>query len=326
MTDKNKHLECVLSSHKISKEEKLLDKHINRRNEVTEALEEEYESNLLSPFNSGSYAKNTAVNIKFDFDLMAPFKRNSFGSNGTLKEMYDSVYQFIYGKYHGKEASVKDQKVSIGIEFYSDADGHVVNIDVVPGRELNVDQYKEDNKLNLYVNQKFGKIEAGSGYIRSNIQAQIDNIKDRATKEKDSIRKIIRLLKVWKFYKNPQLKSFFIELITIKAIDNRDVTGDLWGKLKIVLEYIRDEVKTVSLPDPGNSANEVADTLTDDEKSTLSDDMKLMIDRIEENSDNIKIYFSPNENHPCEEDKKDDHKYGIKKEGVFVPPPSVRFG
>lgn len=324
-TDKSKHLECVLSSHKISKEVKLLDKHIDRRNEIKEALEEEYDNNLYSPFNSGSYAKNTAVNIKFDFDLMAPFKRNAFGSNGTLKDMYDSVCQFIYGKYNGKEATVRDQKVSIGIEFYPDVDRQIVNIDVVPGRELNADQYEEDNKLNLFVNQKFGKIEAGSDYIRSNIQAQIDNIKDRATSEKDSIRKIIRLLKVWKIRKKPQLKSFFIELITIKAIDNRDVTGDLWEKLKIVLEYIRDEVETVSLPDPGNSANEVADTVTDVEKTTLSDDMKYMIERIEENSDNIKMYFPINENHPCEEDKKDDNKYEIKKEGVFVPP-NVRFG
>jgi len=325
MTDKNKHLECVLSSHKISKEEKLLDKHIDRRNEIKEALEEKYGSNLYSPFNSGSYAKNTAVNIKFDFDLMAPFKRNAFGSNGTLKDMYDSVYQSIHGKYHGKEATVRDQKVSIGIEFYPDSDGHIVNIDVVPGRELNLDQYKEDSKLNLYVNQRFGKIEAGSDYIRSNIQAQIDNIKDRANAEKDTIRKIIRLIKVWKIHKKPQLKSFFIELITIRAIDIKDVTGELLQRLKNVSEYIKDEVKTVSLPDPGNSANEVADTLTDLEKSTLSDDMKYMIERIEESSDNIKMYFSINEKHPCEEDKKDDNKYGIKKDGVFVPP-SLRFG
>jgi hypothetical protein len=78
MTDKKKHLECVLSSHKISNEKELLDKHIERRNEIKEALEIEYGSNLYSPFNSGSYAKNTAVNLKFDFDVMAPFKRNAF--------------------------------------------------------------------------------------------------------------------------------------------------------------------------------------------------------------------------------------------------------
>lgn len=323
MTDKNKHLECVLSSHKISNEQDLLDKHIEKRNEIKEALEIEYGSNLYSPFNSGSYAKNTAVNLKFDFDLMAPFKRNAFGSNGTLKEMFTDVFEFLKEKYNGKEATVRDQKVSIGIEFYSDKDGHIVKIDVVPGRELNVDQYKDDDKLNLYVNKKFGTLEEGSDYIRSNIQAQIDKIKDRATAEKDSIRKIIRLLKVWKINNKPDIKSFFIELITMKSFDTVKVEGDLWDKLKTVLEFIRDKVKEVSLPDPGNSTNEVADTLTETEKSTLSDDMKYMIERIEENSDNIKTYFKINENHPCEEKK--ENEYGRKREGVSVPP-STRFG
>ena len=34
----------------------------------------------------------------------------------------------------------------------------------------------------------------------ANVKAQIENIKSRATNEKDSIRKVIRLLKVWKIY------------------------------------------------------------------------------------------------------------------------------
>lgn len=323
MTDKNKHLDCVLCSHKISSEQALLDKHIAKRNEIKEALEIKYESNLYSPFNSGSYAKNTAVNLKFDFDLMAPYKRNAFGSNGTLKEMFTDVFEFLKEKYHGKEATVRDQKVSISIEFYADKDGHIVKIDVVPGRELNVDQYKDDDKLNLYVNKKFGTLDEGSDYIRSNIQAQIDIIKDRATAEKDSIRKIIRLLKVWKINNKPDIKSFFIELITMKAFDTVKIEGVLWDKLKPVLEFVRDKVKEVSLPDPGNSTNEVANTLTETEKSALSDDMKYMIERIEENSDNIKTYFKINQNHPCEE--KGENKYGVKREGVFVPP-TLRFG
>jgi len=323
MTDKNKHLDCVLSSHKITNEQALLVKHISKRNEIKEALEIKYESNLYSPFNSGSYAKNTAVNLKFDFDLMAPYKRNAFGSNGTLKEMFTDVFEFLKGKYHGKEATVRDQKVSIGIEFYSDKDGHIVKIDVVPGRELNVNQYKDDDKLKLYVNKKFGTREEGSDYIRSNIQAQIDKIKDRATAEKDSVRKIIRLLKVWKINNKPDIKSFFIELITMKAFDIVKVEGDLWDKLKTVLEFIRDKVKEVSLPDPGNRTNEVADTLSKTEKFTLSDDMKYMIERIEENSDNIKTYFKINEDHPCED--KEENKYGVKREGVSIPP-TKRYG
>jgi hypothetical protein len=315
-TDKNKHLDCVLSSHQISKEQGLLDKHINKKNEIKEALEAKYGKNLYSPFNSGSYAKNTAVNTKFDFDLVAPFKRNAFD---TLEKMYSEVFDFLNEKYKN-EGTVRRQKVSIGLEFYSDGD--FIKIDVVPGRELNQDSYNEDNKLNLYVFEQYGAIEKGAERLRTNVQAQIANIKDRATTEKDSIRKIIRLLKAWKISRGYGPKSFFLELITIKAFDSKSITGSIWDKLRAVMEYIRDNVKTVNLPDPGNGGNNVADTLTEAEKITLSDDMKYMIDRIEENEDNIKSYFKPNSKHPCE---KESNQYGVKREGVSAPPP-LRFG
>ncbi len=284
------YLETVIKTHQITKEKKLLDKHIQKRNEVKKALEEEYGSNVYTPFNSGSYAKNTAVNTKFDFDLVSPFKRNAFGTNGTLKDMYEAVYEFLYDKYKN-DAEVRKQKVSIGLEFYADRDGDKIKIDVVPGRELNQDQYKDDENLNLYVYYKYGNINAGSERIKTNVQSQISNIKSRAEKEKESIRKIIRLLKVWKNTKyDYPTKSFFLELITIKAFDNSTITGNLWDKLKTVLEYIEDNVTNegFTLKDPGNSSNDLADTLTDGEKQQLADDMKNMLDRIEENDDNIK--------------------------------------
>jgi hypothetical protein len=318
-TDKNKHLECVLKSHKISHKQTLLDKRIAKRNEISEALVENYGSSLYSPFNSGSYAKNTAVNKKFDFDLMAPFKRDAFD---TLAKMYDEVHDFLYEKYKS-EATVRKQKVSIGIEFYADKDGDIVKIDVVPGRELNQDQYKEDSKLNLYVHDQFGTIAQGSDKIRTNVKAQIENIRNNA--DKGSIRQMIRLLKVWKIHNAKTPKSFFIELITIKAFEKKDITGDLWEKLKTVMEYIRDNVKTISLPDPGNSGNDVAETLSDWDKNVLSEDMKFMIDRIEADSDNIKAYYPVNTDHPCEEEKKENNHYGARESKPSIPPPT-RFG
>jgi len=318
-TDKNKHLECVLASHKIRKKQNLLDKHIEKRNEIVNVLKEKYESDLYDPFNSGSYAKNTAVNKKFDFDLIAPFKKGAFD---TLEKMYTAVFDFLYEKYKDV-ATVRKQKVSIGIEFFADNDGDIVRIDVVPGRELNQGQYKDDNKLNLYVYSQFGKIDAGSDRLRSNVNVQIQNIKDNA--DKTSLREIIRLLKVWKIHLGKPYKSFFIELIAIKAFDKKDITGDLWERLKAVLEYIMDNVKEVSLPDPGNSNNDVADSLSDFDKSTLSDDMKYMIENVEANSDNIKSYFLLNSEFPCEEEKSSNNRYGEKAAGLSIPPPK-RFG
>ena len=323
--DKNLHLESVIKTHQITKEESLLIKHKDKNKEVKEALEGKYKENIYFLFNSGSYAKNTAINTKFDFDLVAPFKRNAFGSNGTLKEMYGDIYNFLYEKYKDV-AEVKKQKVSIGLEFHADSDGDKIKIDVVAGRELNQDQYKKDENLNLYVYYKYGNIEAGSERIKTNVKAQISNIKDKATNEKDSIRKIIRLLKVWKITKyDYPTKSFFLELIILKAFDNKDITGSLWDKLKAVLEYIKDNVtkETFTLKDPGNSYNDLADTLTDTEKENLSNDMKNMLDRIEENEENIRTYFPENTKFKEENDK--NNRYQTNG-GMPVPPPKINFG
>lgn len=322
--NKSKHLESVIRTHQITKEEELLGKHIEKKNGVKTVLEEKYGSNVYSPFNSGSYAKNTAINTKFDFDLVSPFKRNAFGSNGTLEEMYEDVYDFLYEKYRDV-AEVKKQKVSIGLEFYADSDGDVIEIDVVPGRELNQDQYKDDENLNLYVYYKYGNIDAGSERIKTNVKSQINNIKGRANAEKDSIRKIIRLLKIWKNNKGTYpTKSFFLELITIKAFDNTEIFGNLWEKLETVLEYIRDNVikDGFTLRDPGNSSNDLADTLTSYEKQQLSDDMANMLDRIEENDENLKMYFPEN---PKFKEKSDENKYGTNS-GMPIPPPNLNFG
>jgi hypothetical protein len=315
-TNRSNYLNDVLTTHSISKEQALLDKHKDKRDEIIAALKEHFGADMYNTFNSGSYAKNTAVNKKFDFDLIAPFKKDAFN---TLEDMYQSVYNFLNAKYEG-EAYVRQQKVSIGLEFYPDADGDAINVDVVPGRELNKDQYIDDKKLNLYVFKQFGKLDAGSDYIQTNVSAQVTNIKNNA--DKDDLRKIIRLLKVWKIYGGKNPKSFFIELITIKAFDKKDVSGSLWDKLKVVIEYIRDNVKTVSLPDPGNSGNEVSETLSDYDKAVTSEDMDYMIARIEENSDNIKLYFPLNDKFPIEESK---NEYGLTNPAFSVPP-ATRFG
>ena len=101
--DKERYLESVIDSYKISKEEKLLEKYKTKRDEVKRALEEKYKGNIYSPFNSGSYAKNTAINTKFDFDMVTPFKRNAFGASGTLEQMYNEVYDFLCEKYKDEE-------------------------------------------------------------------------------------------------------------------------------------------------------------------------------------------------------------------------------
>lgn len=324
--DKNKHLESVVKSYQISKEEELLKKHKEKNKEVKETLEKNYGENIYSPFNSGSYAKNTAINTKFDFDLVSPFKRNAFGSNGTLKQMYEDVYSFLYKKYNQNNDKVIDQRVSIGITFLVGED--IIKIDVVPGREFNQDQYEDDKNLNLHVRKKYGNFEEGSDKIKTNIEAQIDHIRDRANSEKEAIRKIVRLLKVWKVSSQKKYKSFFLELIAIKAFDKGNISGSIWDKLKIVLEFIRDNIsiENFKLIDPGNKSNDLVDTLEVYEREILKSEMANMLARIDEDDNNIKTYFPENIKFVVEEDI-EENKYKANDNNFFsIPPKSERFG
>lgn len=323
--DKSKHLESVVKTHQITKEENLLKKFKDRNKEVKESLQKNYDTKIYSPFNSGSYAKNTAINTRFDFDLICPFKRNAFGANGTLKEMYDDVYKFLEKEFEGV-AVVKNQKVSIGIEFNADEDGDIIKIDVVPGREFNLDQYIDDQNLNLYVYKQYGLFSEGSDRLKTNIEAQKAHVIDRVASEKEKIRKIVRLLKVWKVENSKKYKSFFLELFVIKAVENKDVSGNLWEKLETVLNYIKDNCTTqgFKLTDPGNSSNNLMDTLDDLEKESLKNEMDSMLRQINNNDENLKYYFPENQKF-VEEEKTEQYSSKQSASTLYVPK-KVNFG
>ena len=303
-TDKNQHLDCVLKSHKMSNVQELMDKYIKKRDEIKEALDTKYSSEkCTSPINSGSYAKHTAINKKFDIDICIPFKRKSFE---TLEEMADDLFDYFDSEYEDDELElVRKQRVSIGLIFKIDNEN--IDMDVVPGRELTEDTYNETNNLNLYVREKNGEAATST---QTNIKKHIETISG-----KNAERETIRLLKIWKVWNNKKYKSFFLELITIRAFENTsNVPSGIWNKLKMVMEYICDNVETIKLKDPANSNNIVSNTLSDWEKKLLSNEMETMLNNIEANSDYIKTYFPVNTDFPCE----DEEDKFTKEEGASI--------
>lgn len=316
---KQVYLQDVLKTYRMSHIEDSVNKYKSRRDEVKEALEEKYTGDIYSPINSGSFAKHTAINSKFDLDIAVPFKRDSFD---TIDKMFDDVFDFLNDKYDDK-ATIRKQKVSIGIEFFADKDGDKISLDIVPGRELNKEQYPDDKNMNLYVNSKYGIIEEKT-YIQTNIQAQVDHIK---AKEND--RKIIRLLKIWKNSNSEKYKSFLLELLAIKAFEKEDISENLWEKLKAVMQYVQNNVakEGFTLKDPGNSNNNVVETLETWERDNLSSKMKTIINNIENNDDSIKLYFPTNSQFEGN-NTSNSGGYGIKGATVAssIPPNNQRFG
>lgn len=284
-TFKNQHLNDVLESHRMKHIQDKMKKYLEKRDEIKDALEEKYKRKIVvRAINSGSYAKHTAINIKFDIDICQPFKRDSFQ---TLEQMADDIYDFFKNDYEDNDIiEVRKQRVSTGVIFW--IGGESVPMDITPGRELDQESFN-DKYLNLFVRAKG---ENPATHTQTNISKHIELIQGKTDE-----RRVIRLLKIWKNKHNLNIKSFFLELITIRAFEKNknSLPYDQWGKLKMTMEFIRDNVETIKLVDPANSSNIVSNTLDDDEKKQFAKDMKNALEQIEESEKRIGYYFSAND-------------------------------
>ncbi len=89
--------------------------------------------------------------------------------------------------------------------------------------------------------------------------------------------------------------------------------------------YIRDNstIQGFKLIDPGNSSNNLMDTLEDFEKVNLKNEMSNILTQVENNDENLKFYFPENQKF-VEEEKE---QYNTKQSGspLYVPP-KINFG
>ena len=310
--DKNKHLREVLDTHKMCHIQNFVNKVKNRREEIKTKMHNHYGSDKYSSFGSGSFAKHTATNVKFDLDLVEPFKHNAFG---TLQEMFDSIHDFLTEEYKNSNVTIRKQKVSIGVSFpIEEGDEKPVEIDVVPGRELSDDDYLDSHDLNLYFNEDHWGFKKGTSQ-KTNIQKQISHIEGKSNE-----RQIIRLLKIWKKQKDKKYKSFVIELAVIRALENDNGSMDLWQRLRFVMAYLRDHIADSSchLYDPGNSDNDVLETMGTYKRNLLRSDMEIMLRNIDDNPEIfLPYYFKVNEKYSG---------YQKKERGLMYPTSPQRFG
>ena len=312
MFDNTTYLKEVLETHRMCHVQKFVNKVVDRREEIKEIMSEAYGELIYPPFHSGSFAKHTAINIKFDFDLVIPFKHSAFNS---LSEMFEDVYVLLSERYKEKDVTIRKQKVSIGLAFaIEDGDEWPVEIDVVPGRELNEDDYVKTGDLNLCFNEDIWGFQKGTRQ-KTNINDQINHIKGKKTE-----RKVIRLIKIWKKQHNKPYKSFLIELAVIKALDGYNGNQNLWSQLKHSMEYLRDNITDSSfhLYDPGNSNNDVVSAMSDNDKYSFKNDLDILLRNIENNSEcYLPYYFKKNEKYAG---------YENSINGIIAPINPVRFG
>jgi len=211
----------------------------DRRNKIQQAIEKEFGSKIQTIKYSGSISKATATKTSHDIDIAIHFKRDAFE---TLKGMFDATYDLL--KRHYKTA--RQQRVSIGLPGQ--------NVDVVPGRRVNPDD-TSDNDVFLYVTDNDGR-------IKTNIEKQ------KSAVTASGVRDVIKVIKIWRDRWDRKFKSFALELLVMKALKTFDGKG-MDNKVREVLEYIKDNIASCVLEDPGNSNNDVAESIGKADKAIL---------------------------------------------------------
>lgn len=235
VSEQHQYLEKVLAKYNLT--EKQIESLQNKRKGVEDFLRAKYGSKIQSVNYSGSYAKGTAVNLKYDLDVCVFFHRDGFD---TLPNMYNSVYETMKGY-----GPVEKQKVSIRLSSGSES------IDVVPARRI--DDTSTD--ANLYVTTTGGQIKTNTARHKEYIS-------------ESGCRPVIKLMKVWKYQRGIHYKSFALELLTIKALSGFG-SEDYSERVLHTLKYIRDNVETIRLIDPANSNNNVADLIEVSDKRNM---------------------------------------------------------
>jgi hypothetical protein len=124
------------------------------------------------------------------------------------------------------------------------------HVDVVPGRA----QDTSFRYATLHKNTQ------PPSWLQTSLKVHIDAVR------KTELRQIVRLLKLWRLRHGVPLKTFALEILTVRALDEAQ-KNDLAVALMALLRFISAHMENVRLVDPANS-NNILDVTANDRSAT----------------------------------------------------------
>jgi len=248
---------------------------LNKAEQLKSNLQDKFKGDLaLKPKITGSVVKGTSI-YGSDVDIQLPFKRDF----GSIADVYDIVSNYIFDELNIKEIKgIREQKHSIGIEFQ--LRDETKRIDIIPTRLIE----NGKNDVQLFVN-KTGFFEKPT-YKKTNPIKQILSLKLNYKEQR-----IVRLLKVWKVENNLKIKSIFLEWLAKKSFESKPITNKIEKDLTNVIYFIARNIEFIRIVDTANSNNVISNTLTFEEKSSISRFCFKMLDDMRADKKNIIDYF-----------------------------------
>lgn len=275
----DEYLRTILRSEDFKEHPELLKNAKVVRDELKLWIVQNFPDKLVSfPENSGSLTKRTANANSFDIDILLPFRKDSFNS---LEEMYEWTYEKLYNEF-GHQINVSRATKAISMTF--EKNGHTINFDIVPGREIA--NYKQDRRLNLYVNSK--------KFWKRGTSFKIDASKQRnITVNQPKARKVIRLLKIYNELNYLNIPSVLLEQATVEALSDHKygVYNSNTDNLLNSMDYLADKLGQKFYADYGNSNNNLNSKMDGYSRSKTKELLKKDVAIIEGNPHYLKEVF-----------------------------------
>ncbi|MFV8256651.1 hypothetical protein ACNQKP_02530 [Bdellovibrio bacteriovorus] len=261
--DANKFLKDLLKAHEVAPDSKEMKALEEERAKVEKLINAEYADTKPTIKFGGSKAKGTMILESYDLDLPVYFA-NGDRKDESLHDIYKSMAKCLEKEYH-----VEQKRSALRLKKKGKQNEHEdFRIDVVPGR------YTDDTKTDsyLYVNDQSEKER-----LKTNLQTHVDHVKDSGFLGE------IRLLKLWKVRNNIEVKTFILELLTIKILSDDKYNETFEKNLKHIWTKIRDGIDDITLEDPANpSGNDLSKIFTSSMKADLKAAAKSALKKVEQ--------------------------------------------
>lgn len=226
----NEYLKKVLERETFSKDAPELEDLRKRRKEVRDLLLKHFVNSNPSIRWAGSMVKGTMVKESYDGDVTCYFS-NDEEPESSLENLYDEAENALQEDY-----LVERKPSALRISDKSPSNRNVdLHIDVVPGR------FTDETQGDVFLHRTTGDKKR----LKTNLQVHIDHVKGSGVVD------AIRLGKIWNCRHEVGAKTFVLELLIIKLLEEKK-TASLADQMLHVWTEMRDNAANLTVEDPAN--------------------------------------------------------------------------
>jgi hypothetical protein len=219
------------------------------RDDVEKLLLTEFKESSPAIRYGGSKAKGTMIKECYDLDVICYFESGDTSAGETLADIYKNVRMALQRAYLVQEKSSALRLRSNEMATYR-TDFHV---DVVPGR------FTDDSKEDAFLYISSGEKQR----LKTNLNTHIEYVRDSGFTD------AIRLVKLWNVRQGLRVRSFVLELLVIKILEDT-AKKELESQLEGVWEFMRDRKDGLCVEDPANpKGNDLSTCLDESVKGSL---------------------------------------------------------